>query len=74
MFLNHAFRKFSLEPVLMEEYEDDHKVTSVAVVKKASSFQKWSDLQGHKACLSDVGEAAGKYNFQTMRQNSSTAS
>lgn len=44
----------------MEEYEDDHKVTSVAVIKKTSSFQKWSDLKEHKACLSDVGEAAGK--------------
>lgn len=54
-----ALKKFNLEPVVAEEYSDDHKQYAVAVVKKSSSYQSLSDLKEKKACLSQVGEAAG---------------
>lgn len=54
-----ALKKFNLEPVVAEEYSDDHKQYAVAVVKKSSSYQSLSDLRNKKACLSQVGEAAG---------------
>ncbi|KAG8302688.1 mitochondrial translation elongation factor EF-Ts tsf1 [Homalodisca vitripennis] len=54
-----AVSHYQLQPVLMEEYENDHKTHAVAVVKKSSNFQSWADLKGHKACFSHVGKAAG---------------
>nr|BAQ94504.1 transferrin [Nephotettix cincticeps] len=54
-----ALSKFQVAPVLKEEYEDDHKISAIAVVKKSSPLQSWADLKGHKACFANVGEAAG---------------
>lgn len=54
-----ALKKFSLEPVVVEEYSEDHKQHAVAVVKKSSPYQSLADLKDKKACLSQVGEAAG---------------
>jgi len=54
-----ALKKFQVAPVLKEEYEDDHRTSAVAVVKKSSALQSWADLKGHKACFSNLGEAAG---------------
>ncbi|XP_054265338.1 transferrin [Macrosteles quadrilineatus] len=51
--------KFQLTPVLKEEYENDHRTSAVAVVKKSSALQSWADLKAHKACFANVGEAAG---------------
>lgn len=52
-----------MEPVVAEEYSDDHKQYAVAVVKKSSPYQSVSELKDKKACLSQVGEAAGKRIF-----------
>lgn len=55
-----AKNEYNLRPIVAEKYDsDDGSYYAVAVVKKNSQYQNFSDLRGAKSCHTGFGRAAG---------------
>lgn len=55
-----ARREYNLVPILAERYGDTGGAYyAVAVVRKNSKYQSWSDLKGAKSCHTGIGRTAG---------------
>lgn len=55
--MDKAQREFNLKPIVAESYGAlGGSYYAVAVVKKSSSYQSFSDLRGSKSCHTGIGK------------------